>query len=107
MQNRTEWEIVDEPMRQSHSSHSQWRAHDHAQQRAQGAAGMKPLLQAMMGPWWRWKLVGAGLFAALALITVAMLTGVVALVAAVSAVLAIGIAKVRQWTRRHSNALTP
>lgn len=68
---------------------------------------MKPLLQAMMGPWWRWKLVGAGLFAALVMITVAMLTGVLALVGAASAVLAIGVAKFRQWTRRHSGALTP
>ncbi|TCS36948.1 hypothetical protein EDC30_105170 [Paucimonas lemoignei] len=107
MQEKTDWELVDEPMRQSHWSKSEWSSHDQAQSRAQGAAGMKPLLQAMMGRWWRWKLIGAGLFAALTLIMVAMLTGVVALIAAASAVLAIGITKVRQWTRRHSSALTP
>lgn len=104
MQEHTEWELVDEPMRQSGS---QWQSQDHAQRDARSAPGMKHILQAMLGPWWRWKLVGGGLFAALVLVTLAMLTGVVALVAAAGAALAIAIGKLRQWTRRHSGALVP
>lgn len=104
MQEKTEWELVDEPMRQSGS---RWQSQDHTQSHTQGAPGMKHILQAMLGRWWRWKLMGGGLFAALILATFAMLTGVVALVAAAGAALAIGIGKIRQWTRRHSGALMP
>jgi hypothetical protein len=104
MQEKMEWEIVDEAMPQAGS---QRRAQGGARASAPGGAGMKQILLAMMGPWWRWKLLGAALFGALALVMLAMLTGVLALVAAVGTILAIAIGKLRQWTRRHSGALTP
>jgi hypothetical protein len=104
MQEKTEWEVVDEPMPQPGS---QWRSQEDARMNGQGAPGMGQILKALMGPWWRWKLLGAGLFAALAVAMLAMLTGVFAVIAAVGAALAIGFAKLRQWTRRHTGALTP
>jgi len=108
MQEKTEWELIDEPVRPSgYRRHAHDDAQGATQGGAQGASGMKMLFQAMLGPWWRWKLVGAGLFAALVMVMVAMLTGVVALVAAATAALAIAIGKIRQWTRRQSGALVP
>lgn len=103
MQEKTEWELVDEPMPQSGS---QRRSQERAQANPQGAPGMAQILKAMMGRWWRWKLLGAALFTVLAVAMLAMLTGVFALIAAAGAVLAIGIGKLRQWTRRHTGALT-
>lgn len=103
MQEKTDWELVDESAAQPGS---QWRSQAGAQ--AQAAPGIKPLLQAMMGRWWRWKILGAALFAALALVMLAMLTGVFALIAAAGAALALGIGKLRQWAaRRQGGALTP
>lgn len=102
MQEKTEWELVDDAGPQTGS---QRRAQDGAQGQAGAAPGMKQLLQAMMGPWWRWKILGAALFAAIAVVMVAMLTGLLALVAAAGAVVAIGVGKLRQWTRRHNGAL--
>lgn len=104
MQEKIEWELVDEPGAQSGA---QWRSQAGTQANAQAAPGMRQLLQAMMGPWWRWKILGAALLTALALAMLAMLTGVFALVAAVGAALALGIGKLRQWARRHNGALAP
>jgi len=104
MQEKTEWELVDEmDPRPGPQSGSQSRS----EAGAQAAPGMSQILHAMMGPWWRWKILGAALFSALAVVMLAMLTGVFALVAAAGAALAIGIGKLRQWTRRHNGALAP
>jgi hypothetical protein len=106
MQDKIEWELVDEPSRQSDSQRRS-QAQGRTQENAHGKSGVKQILQTIMGPWWRWKLVGAGIFAAIALAMIAMLTGVLAVIAAAGAVLAIAVGKVRQWTRRHSGALVP
>lgn len=102
MQEKTEWELVDDA---GSRSGAQGRSQAGAQGQAGAAPGMKQLLQAMMGPWWRWKILGAALFTAVAVVMIAMLTGVFALVAAAGAVVAIGVGKLRQWTRRHNGAL--
>lgn len=104
MQEKTEWELVDDT---GSASKSQWHSQSGAPGQAGPAPGLKQLLRAMMGPWWRWKVFGAALFAAIAVVMVAMLTGVFALVAAAGAIVALGIGKLRQWTRRHNGALTP
>ncbi|QAU33467.1 hypothetical protein [Janthinobacterium sp. 17J80-10] len=104
MQEKTDWELVDET---SSATGSQWRSQAGAPGEAGTAPGIKQLLRAMMGPWWRWKILGAALFTTLAVVMLAMLTGVFALVAAAGAVVAIGIGKLRQWTRRHNGALAP
>ncbi len=105
MQEKTEWELVDEPGSQSRSK--EWSHTAGTQAHEQAAPGVRPLLQAMLGRWWRWKIVGAALFTAFAVVMLAMLTGVFALVAAAGAIVAIGIGKLRQWTRRHDGALSP
>ncbi|RJG03677.1 hypothetical protein [Noviherbaspirillum sedimenti] len=104
MQEKTEWELVDEA---SSAAGSQWRSQAGAQSQAGAAPGMKQFLRAAMGPWWRWKILGAALFTTLAVVMLAMLTGVFALVAAAGAAVAIGVGKLRQWSRRHSGALAP
>ncbi len=104
MQEKTEWELVDESTpRQGQGAHD-------ARANAAGnpaADGMQGMLHALMGRWWRWKIFGGVVFGVLAVALIAMLTGVFALVAASAGALALGIAKVRQWARRHNGALTP
>lgn len=104
MQEKTEWELVDEPGSQSGS---QWRSQAGTPNQPGATPGLKQLLRTVMGPWWRWKILGAALFTTLAVVMLAMLTGVFALIAAAGAVVAIGIGKLRQWSRRHNGALTP
>ena len=104
MQEKTEWELVDDA---GSAAGSQWRSQAGAQGPAGTTPGLKQFLRAAMGPWWRWKILGAALFTTLALVMLAMLTGVFALVAATGAAIAIGIGKLRQWARRHNGALTP
>lgn len=102
MYEKTEWELVDEPA-------SQQAQGAYGQRAASGdpaADGMSGVMRALMGRWWRWKIFGGVVFAVLAVALIAMLTGVFALIAASAGALALGIAKVRQWARRHNGALT-
>ncbi len=98
MQEKIEWEIVDEA--RPHASQSG----AHAGTRSQ--PNLQQLLQAFLGRWWRWKILGTVTVASVMLVAVAMLTGVFALLLAIGATMAIAIGKLRQWARSRNGAVS-
>ncbi len=101
MQEKPQWEIVDEPIPAAGAQSG-----PHAQFDAQQPQNLQQLLKAFLGRWWRWKILGAVTFTAVSMVLLAMLTGVVALFMAFAAVMAIGIGKIRQWARRRESAVS-
>ncbi len=88
MNDKVEWEIVDD-----------------AQQTQQGnrppphPATSQDALKAMLGPWWRWKLAGMFVLAALALVLVTAVAGVLVVTGVVLALVTFAVARVRNWLR--------
>lgn len=91
MSEKTEWEVIDGPQPGTRSG-----AHAHLPPQPT----LQQLMKALLGRWWMWKILGTVSLAGLALVLIATLTGVFVLVLAVGAVLAIGVGKLKQWTRR-------
>ena len=61
-------------------------------------------MQALLGPWWRWKVAGSAALAVLTLIFFVTLTGMVIVVLAAGALIALGVGKLRQWLGRGSSS---
>lgn len=57
-------------------------------------------LRAMLGPWWRWKIGAAIVFAGLALLFFVALAGIVVVAVIAFALLSVGIARFRSWLRQ-------
>ena len=93
MAEKTEWELVDAPA--SDSSAEQQR-----QQQAQQTVWRS--MQTLLGPWWRWKLAGTAILAAATLVFFITVTGVAIVLLSATALVALGINKVRQVLRRDS-----
>jgi hypothetical protein len=81
MTEKIEWEVVDTPSPSARPTI--WK-----------------LIKALLGPWWRWKVIGAAIIATLALLFFVTITGVIILVGVAGVVISIGIAKARRWLRR-------
>lgn len=98
MQEKIEWEIVDEarPNASRSNTHGATPSQPNLQQ----------LLQAFLGRWWRWKIFGMLTFASVMLVAVVTLTGVFAVILAVAATMAIAIGKLRQWARSRNRAVS-
>lgn len=84
MVEKAEWEIVDAPAEQ---------------ERARASAQTPRFMQALLGPWWRWKVAGMIALAALTLILVATFTAIMGVVVSVGAFVSVGIIKLREWLR--------
>jgi len=87
MSEKVEWEVVDDSARKS------------GQARSTGAAA-----QALLGPWWRWKLAGMVGLGVIALILVMAAAGVIAIVIALAGLLTLGLARLMQWLRGKQNS---
>lgn len=91
MNQKVEWEVVDAP-----AQHSQ----------AELRPSLQQLMHALLGPWWRWKILGVAIVMGVVLAMLATLAGVFVLVATLCAVIAIGVGKMKQWlgAQPHSSA---
>lgn len=87
MTEKAEWEIVDEP-----------------QPQPRRATVGSP--EALLGPWWRWKLAAAATAGILVVTIIFALAGIFALVTLTATIAIVGIRKLAQWLRREqaSNA---
>jgi hypothetical protein len=94
MTEKTEWELVDAPA--SESAEAQQR-----QKQAQQQTLWRSM-QALLGPWWRWKLAGTAILAAATLAFFITVTGVAIVLLSAAALVALGVNKVRQVLRRGS-----
>jgi hypothetical protein len=85
---KTEWEIVDVP---------------HAENRhaPDGRKSLLQMMQALLGPWWRWKLAALVTLAVLALVFFVAAIGVLLIVGTGAALLGLGAGKLRQWWLQH------
>jgi hypothetical protein len=63
-------------------------------------------LRALLGRWWRWKILGVAVVVGLLLVLLATVAGVVVLVAASVAAVAIAAAKIRQLLNKSSGAVS-
>lgn len=79
MNDKTEWEVVDEP-----SSGTRPRP------------AMRHLMETLLGRGWRWKVAGGIAIAAVAVVFFASVSIVVALLMATVAVISIGVGKIKQ-----------
>jgi len=86
MSGKMEWEVVDAPVPEAQLPHAR--------------PTLRQLMQALLGRWWRWKLIGAAVVASLALALLVSLAGIAMLVVSVAALLSIAIGKFRQSLRR-------
>lgn len=84
MTEKTEWEVVDEPTQAKGSNFKRGK-------------GLQDLMSGLLGRWWRWKVAGASLVGIVAFAIVATLSIMLVLLMTAGAVLALGIAKIRQW----------
>lgn len=96
MAEKTEWELVDAPASDSSSSQEQQR-----QQQAQQTVWRS--MQTLLGPWWRWKLAGTAILAAATLVFFITVTGVAIVLLSATALVALGVNKVRQVLSRGSS----
>jgi hypothetical protein len=86
MSEKMEWEVVDAPMPEAPLPN--------------GRPTFKLLMQALLGRWWRWKLLGIALAASLLLAVLVSLAGIALLVVSSVALLSFAIGKFRQSLRR-------
>ncbi|MGV3653838.1 MAG: hypothetical protein ACO1N5_06435 [Noviherbaspirillum sp.] len=82
MNERTEWEVVDEP-----------------QPQPQQRPALRELLASLLGRWWRWKVAGAALAAGVVLLVVATLSGLILLFTLGTALLTLVAARMMGWLR--------
>lgn len=75
---KTQWEVVDEPQ-----------------------AGQRPsssnFLNLLLGPYWKWKLLGGAIVVSIAVIIFAMLSGIVIFLGTIAAISAFVLAKLMHW----------
>jgi hypothetical protein len=83
MTEKTEWEIVDGDVP--------------PQDRPQT---LQQLMKNLLGPWWRWKVAGLATVAGVAMVFFLTVTAVFVLGLMAVAIVALCVAKVRQWMRR-------
>lgn len=95
MTEKVEWEVVEDPAPENGRTHNPRGA------RPAGAAA-----QAMLGPWWRWKLAALFTLGTIALVLVLAVAGVLAVAIAATALVSFGIARLVYWLRgKHGGAL--
>lgn len=97
MSDKVEWEIVDETTSNTGSSHTK-SADAHAGTGA-STSGPRAAAQAMLGPWWRWKLAAMFALGAVALVLLVAVAGVIAVAVTVAALVSFGVARVAYWLR--------
>lgn len=100
MSDKTEWELVDEPANDAQRAHAgqhayAWQSHD-AEQSAQAQFTRAGMAQAILGPRWKFKVAGMAAVAAVVVVLMAMLTGILFLAVTGFALLSLGIAKLRR-----------
>jgi Flp pilus assembly protein TadB len=100
MNQKVEWEIVDEASPRRRQEYA-------SRQSAQDAGAMRHPLQALLGPWWRWKIAGMAIAAIAMLVLLAIFAGVFVLVAATGVLLSVAVAKARRLFGRSDGSITP
>lgn len=80
MTEKTEWEVIDAPAPAARET-------------------LRQLLARLLGPWWRWKVVGGLTLAGVALAALAALAGIVVIFMAAAALVSIAVAKTMHWLR--------
>jgi hypothetical protein len=100
MSEKVEWEIVDDTASRRDSGARQSDA------TADASAARNPL-QALLGPWWRWKIAGFALVAVLALVLLTLFAGAFLLAAAAGVALSLAAAKARRLFGRQRNTVAP
>jgi hypothetical protein len=96
MSEKVEWEIVDDTASRRDSGARQ----------SDATAARNPL-QALLGPWWRWKIAGFALVAVLALVLLTLFAGAFLLAAAAGVALSLAAAKARRLFGRQRNTVAP
>ncbi|HJV76238.1 MAG TPA: hypothetical protein VJ654_18605 [Noviherbaspirillum sp.] len=86
MTEKAEWELVDAPLPGTRPT-------------------LREVLRALLGRHWGWKLFGAAIIASLALTLMLMLTGMAVLLVTATALLSLGIGKLRQWLGRRQRSI--
>lgn len=94
MSEKVEWEVIDGP--QPH-------AHTHA--RSQTPPTLQQLMKAILGRWWRWKILGVVTVASVVLVLLATVAGMFALFVVAGAAIAIAVGKVRRWIYRRQEVV--
>lgn len=78
MTERVEWEVVDESPRATRPT-------------------PRRLMEMLLGRWWRWKIAGVAIAAALALVLLATVAGVILVLMVAVGCLSFGIGKLTRW----------
>lgn len=91
MTEKTEWEIIDVPSPQD-------------RQTRQTRQTPRDRMKSLLGPWWRWKVAGVMIAAGLALVMLVALAGMAVIAMTVTALVILGIAKIKRWLRRDNGA---
>jgi len=90
MTEKVEWEIVDPPAESSQEKASR-----------ETRPTMRQLMKKLLGPWWKLKLVSVASITSLLLVLFAALVGTFVLMLSAGALIATGVAKLRQKLRDH------
>lgn len=96
MTDKVDWELVDGERRTG-------RQYADSQD---GAPSVQQAMRALLGRWWRWKILGVAVLVGLTLALLATVASVVVLIAATLAALAIVAAKIRKLLGKPSGAVT-
>lgn len=87
MVEKTEWEVVDAPEQARRPS-------------------MRDILKGMLGPHWRWKVLGGAVVAGITLVFFAAITTLAVLAGAAGALILLVIGKIRQWLHRAEHTVS-
>lgn len=99
MNERVEWEVVDEPSPGHTGNTGNTGNFDNKR------PTLQQLLKTVLGRWWRWKIAGVATVAGLAAILFATVAGVILLTMVALGIVSIGIAKFRRWLHRDDGPL--